>query len=105
MQARDDGRGRDFVGYGRRPPRVTWPGEARVVLSLVVIFLPVSFMSSVSGRFLYSFGVTAAVAILVSLLVSFSLTPMMSSRMLSIGQHSGAHSDELGVAHMPLGRN
>ena len=51
-------------------------------LSLIVIFLPVSFMSSISGRFLYSFGVTAAVAILVSLIVSFSLTPMMSSRML-----------------------
>src|SRR5215510_8768115 len=51
-------------------------------LSLVVIFLPVSFMSSISGRFLYSFGVTASVAILVSLLVSFSLTPMMSSRMM-----------------------
>src|SRR5258706_6686444 len=65
-------------------------------LSLVVIFLPVSFKSSISGRFLYSFGVTAAVAILVSLLVSFSLTPMMSSRMLSIGQHSGAHSGSRG---------
>jgi HAE1 family hydrophobic/amphiphilic exporter-1 len=39
-------------------------------------------MSSISGRFLYSFGVVAAAAILVSLLVSFSLTPMMSSRML-----------------------
>ncbi|MEP7273799.1 MAG: efflux RND transporter permease subunit, partial [Acidobacteriota bacterium] len=39
-------------------------------LSLVVIFLPVSFMSSVSGRFLYQFGITASVAILVSLLVS-----------------------------------
>jgi HAE1 family hydrophobic/amphiphilic exporter-1 len=53
-------------------------------LSLVVIFLPVSFMSSISGRFLYSFGLTAAVAILVSLLVSFSLTPMMSSRMFRL---------------------
>jgi HAE1 family hydrophobic/amphiphilic exporter-1 len=52
-------------------------------LSLVVIFLPVSFMSSISGRFLYQFGITAAVAILVSLLVSFTLTPMMSSRLLS----------------------
>ena len=51
-------------------------------LSLVIIFIPVSFMSSISGRFLYQFGVTAAVAVLVSLLVSFSLTPMMSSRML-----------------------
>lgn len=50
--------------------------------SLVVIFLPVSFMSSISGRFLYQFGITAAVAIMVSLLVSFTLTPMMSARML-----------------------
>ncbi|HEX5659864.1 MAG TPA: efflux RND transporter permease subunit [Polyangiales bacterium] len=52
-------------------------------LSLVVIFLPVSFMSSISGRFLYQFGITAAVAIMVSLLVSFSLTPMMSARLLA----------------------
>jgi HAE1 family hydrophobic/amphiphilic exporter-1 len=42
--------------------------------SLVVIFVPVSFMSSISGRFLYQFGITAAVAVLVSLLVSFTLT-------------------------------
>ncbi len=51
-------------------------------LSLVVIFVPVAFMSSISGRFLYQFGLTAAVAVLVSLLVSFTLTPMMSARML-----------------------
>ena len=58
--------------------------------SLVVIFLPVSFMSSVSGRFLYQFGVTAAVSVLVSLLVSFTLTPMMSARMLRAGGAGGA---------------
>src|SRR5207248_2184030 len=46
-------------------------------LSLVVIFVPVSFMSSISGRFLYQFGLTAAVSVMVSLLVSFTLTPMM----------------------------
>ena len=51
-------------------------------LSLAVIFIPVSFMSSISGRFLYQFGITAAVAIMVSLLVSFTLTPMMSARLL-----------------------
>lgn len=51
-------------------------------LSLVVIFIPVSFMSSVSGRFLFQFGLTAAVAVMVSLLVSFTLTPMMSARLL-----------------------
>lgn len=60
-------------------------------LSLVVIFVPVSFMSSVSGRFLYQFGITAAVAILVSLLVSFSLTPMMSARLLRREDAAGEH--------------
>src|SRR3970282_1098995 len=51
-------------------------------LSLVVIFVPCAFMSSISGRFLYQFGITAAAAVLVSLLVSFTLTPMMSARLL-----------------------
>ena len=51
-------------------------------LSLVIVFLPVSFLSSVTGRMLFQFGVTATVAILVSMLVSFSLTPMMCSRLL-----------------------
>jgi len=64
--------------------------------SLVVIFLPVSFMSSVSGRFLYQFGLTAAVSVLVSLLVSFTLTPMMSARMIRAGG-SGSSGDGHGV--------
>jgi HAE1 family hydrophobic/amphiphilic exporter-1 len=59
--------------------------------SLVVIFLPVSFMSSISGRFLYQFGVTAAVSVLVSLLVSFTLTPMMSARMVRAGSAPGGN--------------
>ncbi len=63
--------------------------------SLVVIFVPVSFMSSVSGRFLYQFGLTAAVAVLVSLLVSFTLTPMMSARLL---RAEDAHGGEEAAA-------
>ena len=51
-------------------------------LSLVIVFLPVSFLSSVTGRMLYEFGVTAVAAILISMLISFSLTPMMCSRFL-----------------------
>ncbi len=51
-------------------------------ISLVIVFLPVSFLSSVTGRMLYQFGVTATVAILISMLVSFSLTPMMCSKLL-----------------------
>ncbi|MGI8785987.1 MAG: efflux RND transporter permease subunit [Acidobacteriota bacterium] len=60
--------------------------------SLVVIFVPVSFMSSISGRFLYQFGITAAVAVMVSLLVSFTLTPMMSARLLRAEDAAGGHA-------------
>jgi HAE1 family hydrophobic/amphiphilic exporter-1 len=51
-------------------------------LSLIAVFLPVAFMGGIVGRFMNSFGVTMAFAIAVSLLVSFTLTPMMSSRWL-----------------------
>ncbi len=61
-------------------------------LCLVVIFIPVSFMSSIAGRFLFQFGLTATVALLVSLLVSFTLTPMMSARLFR--RHGGPGGDE-----------
>ena len=51
-------------------------------LSLVIIFLPVAMMSGIVGSFMSSFGYTAAFAIMVSLLVSFTLTPMLCSRFL-----------------------
>ncbi|HUS35762.1 MAG TPA: efflux RND transporter permease subunit [Verrucomicrobiae bacterium] len=51
-------------------------------LSLVVIFLPLAFMKGRVGMFFSSYGVTVAFAIMVSLFVSFTLTPMLSSRFL-----------------------
>ena len=68
------------------------PAVMATTLSLVVIFVPVSFMSSISGRFLFQFGITAAVAILVSLLVSFTLTPMMSARLLRRGNSTASQA-------------
>jgi hydrophobic/amphiphilic exporter-1 (mainly G- bacteria), HAE1 family len=51
-------------------------------LSLVVIFVPVAFIHGVMGRFLNSFGLTMAFSIMISLLVAFTLTPMLCSRFL-----------------------
>jgi HAE1 family hydrophobic/amphiphilic exporter-1 len=51
-------------------------------LSLVAVFLPVALMGGIVGRFMNSFGVTMAFAIGVSLLVAFTLTPMLSARWL-----------------------
>jgi HAE1 family hydrophobic/amphiphilic exporter-1 len=53
-------------------------------LSLVVIFLPVAFMTGYARRFIYPFGWTMAFSILVSMVVSFTLTPMLSSRFLKL---------------------
>ncbi|MEW6730020.1 MAG: efflux RND transporter permease subunit [Acidobacteriota bacterium] len=50
--------------------------------SLIIIFLPLAFVTGLVGRFMESFGLTAAFAIGVSLFVSFTLTPMMCSRFL-----------------------
>jgi len=49
-------------------------------LSLLAVFLPVGFMGGIVGRFMSSFGLTSAAAIAVSLLVSFTLTPMLAAR-------------------------
>lgn len=48
-------------------------------LSVVAVFLPVAFMEGILGRFFLQFGVTVSVAVMISLFVSFTLDPMMSS--------------------------
>jgi HAE1 family hydrophobic/amphiphilic exporter-1 len=58
-------------------------------LSLVIIFLPIAFMTGFARRYVNSFGWTMAMAIMVSLLVSFTLTPMLSSRFLKVRPGDG----------------
>jgi HAE1 family hydrophobic/amphiphilic exporter-1 len=82
-------KGMDPVQASIAGTREIGPAVLSTTLSLVIVFLPVSFLSSVTGRMLFEFGITATVAILVSMLVSFTLTPMMCSKLLSRGA-SGA---------------
>ncbi|HET6583471.1 MAG TPA: efflux RND transporter permease subunit, partial [Nannocystaceae bacterium] len=51
-------------------------------LSIVAVFVPVAIMKGLIGRFFFQFGITVAVAVLLSMFVSFSLTPLLSSRIL-----------------------
>ena len=60
-------------------------------LSLVAIFVPVGFMGGIVGRFMKSFGLTMAFAIMVSLVVSFTLTPMLAARWLKVNPHGKDH--------------
>ena len=61
-------------------------------LSLVVIFIPVGFLKGIIGMWLSSFGFTMAFAIMVSLLVSFTLTPMLCARFLPKQTEGQGHS-------------
>jgi hydrophobic/amphiphilic exporter-1 (mainly G- bacteria), HAE1 family len=81
-------------------------------LSLVAIFVPVGFMGGIVGRFMTSFGFTMSFAILVSLVVSFTLTPMLSARWIKMkprregvdGQPVAEHSSKDGGVFGPLDR-
>src|SRR5581483_6961932 len=82
-----------------RPPRAAAVAGAREIvlavvattLSLMAIFFPVAFMGGLVGRFWRSFGLTVSFAILVSLLVAFTLVPMLAAQVLR-PHRAGAHA-------------
>jgi HAE1 family hydrophobic/amphiphilic exporter-1 len=81
-----------FVEEKGRPPMQAAVEATREIglavlattLSLVAIFVPVGFMGGIVGRFMTSFGFTMSFAILVSLVVSFTLTPMLAARWIKM---------------------
>jgi HAE1 family hydrophobic/amphiphilic exporter-1 len=90
---------------GTPPMRAASVGTAEIALavmattlSLVIIFLPVAFMAGRVGRFFHSFGLTVAAAILISLVVSFTLTPTLSARLLRRRGGAAAHGGRLYLA-------
>lgn len=68
-------------------------------LSLLAVFIPVGFMTGIVGRFMSSFGLTAAAAIAVSLIVSFTLTPMLAARWIKRNDHDGIGGEVEPVEH------
>ena len=81
-----------FVEEKGRPPMQAAVEATREIglavlattFSLIAIFVPVGFMGGIVGRFMTSFGFTMSFAILVSLLVSFTLTPMLAARWIKM---------------------
>ena len=77
-------------------------------LSLVIIFVPIAFMTGYARRYVNQFGWTMAMSIMVSMLVAFTLTPTLSARLLKkrTGRrtehahgHSAAFFDRIYVRH------
>lgn len=66
-------------------------GFAVIATSLAIgaVFVPVAFMEGMVGRFFYEFGLTVAVAVAVSTFIAVTLSPMLCSRVLKVGQGHG----------------
>jgi HAE1 family hydrophobic/amphiphilic exporter-1 len=73
-------RGEDHMEAARRGTAEIGFAVLATTLSIIAVFVPVAFMGGIVGRFFYQFGIVVAFAVLVSLLVSFTLDPMLSSR-------------------------
>src|SRR5690606_12391965 len=71
--------GENVFTAARRGTREIFLAVMATTLSIVAVFVPVAFMGGIIGRFFYQFGMTLAFAVLVSLFVSFTLTPMLSA--------------------------
>ncbi|WP_136419840.1 efflux RND transporter permease subunit [Herbaspirillum sp. ST 5-3] len=71
--------------------------------SIVAVFLPVGFMGGIIGRFFHQFGVTVVAAVMISMFVSFTLDPMLSSVWPDPAVH-GEHGDRKGIYDRTIGR-
>lgn len=67
-------------------------------MSIIAVFIPVAYMRGIVGRFFFQFGMTVAFAVLVSLFVSFTLDPMLSSRWKDPSIHN--HGQRRGIARL-----
>jgi len=73
-------RGEDHFTAAREGTSEIGLAVLATTMSVVAVFVPVAYMKGVIGRFFFQFGITVAFAVLVSLFVSFTLDPMLSSR-------------------------
>jgi HAE1 family hydrophobic/amphiphilic exporter-1 len=73
-------RGQDHFTAAREGTAEIGLAVMATTFSIVAVFVPVAFMKGIVGRFFFQFGITVAFAVLVSLFVSFTLDPMLSSR-------------------------
>ncbi len=74
------------IGFGKTHRQAAIDGTNEIGLAvlattfcIVAVFLPVAFMGGIIGRFFFQFGVMVSAAVLISLFVSFTLDPMLSS--------------------------
>jgi HAE1 family hydrophobic/amphiphilic exporter-1 len=91
-------RGKDHVKAAEDGTAEIGLAVMATTFTIVAVFVPVAFMGGLVGRFFYEFGITVTAAVLVSLFVSFTLDPMLSSRWVDPEIEEGRHRGRIGRA-------
>ena len=73
-------------------------------LSIVAVFLPIGFMGGIVGKFFHEFGITIVAAVLISMFVSFTLDPMLSSIWHDPQAHGGPRGKPVTLYDKTIGR-
>ena len=89
-------RGKDHFQAARDGTAEIGLAVMATTFTIVAVFIPVAFMGGMVGRFFYEFGITVASAVLVSLFVSFTLDPMLSSRWVDPDIEEDRHDTRVG---------
>src|SRR5690606_1730561 len=95
------------IEEGIPPLQAAFKGSSEIVfaiisttLTLIVVFLPITFLQGLSGRLFREFGIVVAGAVFVSAFVSLTLPPMMSAYLLKSGDHERGFYKKIGRAHV-----
>ena len=100
------------VQMGKSPYQASLEGTQEIglavlatTLSIVAVFLPIGFMGGIIGKFFHEFGITIVAAVLISMFVSFTLDPMLSSIWHDPAiQRDGKHLAPLSFYDKTIGR-
>jgi multidrug efflux pump len=98
-----------YIERGESPMAAAYKGAGEIgftivslTVSLIAVFIPLLFMTGIVGRLFREFALTLTIAVLTSMVISLTLTPMMSGRLLRIPRHGEAAPWYARLAEAPL---
>ncbi len=96
------------MGKGKRQAALDATSEIgfaviATTMSIAAVFVPVAYMQGIVGRFFFQFGMTVSAAVLISMLVSFTLTPMLASRIMR-SEHAPPSRGVFAMIFAPIGK-
>ncbi len=98
-----------YIEKGEKPMAAAYRGAGEIgftivslTVSLIAVFIPLLFMTGIVGRLFREFALTLTIAVLTSMIVSLTLTPMMSARLLRMPRHGEAAPWYARLAEAPL---